>query len=300
MDGWMDGYKYECVSDYYSSLQSKLTTTMYAIGVLFDASERLVAGLNPAHFITIATPHLGCDTDGDAQVPIVQWMTSVPLIGPATDKFVKVGTWLGAKGFNTICRLETAWCARNSLLQSIAKPMTNRMFGQTGKDLFFMDVPDGEGEEARDTEMSVGGGKAHLPIVERLTIDNDDEGHFFEALRAFATRTAYANTLGDAVVGWANASLRFQHDLPPLEELEPGHLYSSGAESQLNVDSLRRVSASFSTEGRPRRAQPQPQLRPRYSTRPFAEASNAQAHLPSTGAEPEGRHDDMFCIPSLR
>jgi len=43
----------------------------YAIGKLYDPRERLVAGLRPAHFMSIAAPHLGCDGfSGPAQVRI--------------------------------------------------------------------------------------------------------------------------------------------------------------------------------------------------------------------------------------
>jgi pimeloyl-ACP methyl ester carboxylesterase len=41
----------------------------HAAGLLYDAGSGTVAGLRPAHFITMATPHLGCETGpGPAQV----------------------------------------------------------------------------------------------------------------------------------------------------------------------------------------------------------------------------------------
>jgi Putative serine esterase (DUF676) len=33
----------------------------HAAGHLFDPATGLVAGLRPAHFVTMATPHLGCE-----------------------------------------------------------------------------------------------------------------------------------------------------------------------------------------------------------------------------------------------
>lgn len=39
----------------------------YAAGALFDNDSKRVAGLKPAHFLTMATPHLGCDTAGEPQ-----------------------------------------------------------------------------------------------------------------------------------------------------------------------------------------------------------------------------------------
>lgn len=40
----------------------------YAAGKLYKAETGLVAGLRPMHFITIASPHLGCDVVGEPQV----------------------------------------------------------------------------------------------------------------------------------------------------------------------------------------------------------------------------------------
>ena len=37
-------------------------------GKLYDPASRLIAGLKPAHFVTLATPHMGCDGEGPAQV----------------------------------------------------------------------------------------------------------------------------------------------------------------------------------------------------------------------------------------
>jgi Putative serine esterase (DUF676) len=40
----------------------------YAAGILYNAAERRIAGLQPMHFMTMATPHLGCDAAGEPQV----------------------------------------------------------------------------------------------------------------------------------------------------------------------------------------------------------------------------------------
>eukprot|EP00192_Tetraselmis_astigmatica_P024914 CAMPEP_0117661468 /NCGR_PEP_ID=MMETSP0804-20121206/7552_1 /TAXON_ID=1074897 /ORGANISM="Tetraselmis astigmatica, Strain CCMP880" /LENGTH=278 /DNA_ID=CAMNT_0005468335 /DNA_START=620 /DNA_END=1456 /DNA_ORIENTATION=- len=82
-----------------------------------------------------------------------------------------------------------------------AAPVTATIFGKSGEHLFMQDK-DG------------GGGR---PIVESLTYDDEQAGCFLSGLKAFATRTAYANVSGDHVVGWANSSLRFQYQLPPAE-----------------------------------------------------------------------------------
>ena len=43
-------------------------------GQLYDPETELICGLRPAHFITLATPHLGCDADGPAQVRLLHIM----------------------------------------------------------------------------------------------------------------------------------------------------------------------------------------------------------------------------------
>mmetsp|Transcript_42024 Transcript_42024/g.125827 ORF Transcript_42024/g.125827 Transcript_42024/m.125827 type:complete len:311 (+) Transcript_42024:83-1015(+) len=53
----------------------------------------------------------------------------------------------------------------------------------------------------------------------RMTEDDTERGlYFYSALRAFSSRTAYANTEQDHLVGWPNSSLRFLHQLPQLPD----------------------------------------------------------------------------------
>ena len=40
-----------------------------------------MAGLRPAHFVSMACPHLGCRGTGAAQIPFMGWFSAVPLIG---------------------------------------------------------------------------------------------------------------------------------------------------------------------------------------------------------------------------
>jgi triacylglycerol esterase/lipase EstA (alpha/beta hydrolase family) len=40
----------------------------YAIGVLYQPTSGTICGLQPCHFISMATPHMGCDAAGPAQV----------------------------------------------------------------------------------------------------------------------------------------------------------------------------------------------------------------------------------------
>ncbi|KAK9842249.1 hypothetical protein WJX81_002631 [Elliptochloris bilobata] len=110
----------------------------YVIGLLYDPNTELICGLRPAHFITLATPHLGCaEVEGPSQVPFMAWMGAVPLMGGSV----------------------------------------------------------------------------------RMTQDIPQEGYYFSALRSFVSRTCYANTHGDHLVGWANSSLRRLDQLPVLPPL---------------------------------------------------------------------------------
>lgn len=54
-------------------------TSRYAVGDLYDPRTSTVAGLRPCHFIALASPHLGCESDsGPAQVPLIRWSQRVP------------------------------------------------------------------------------------------------------------------------------------------------------------------------------------------------------------------------------
>eukprot|EP00192_Tetraselmis_astigmatica_P008172 CAMPEP_0117684162 /NCGR_PEP_ID=MMETSP0804-20121206/20908_1 /TAXON_ID=1074897 /ORGANISM="Tetraselmis astigmatica, Strain CCMP880" /LENGTH=640 /DNA_ID=CAMNT_0005495047 /DNA_START=272 /DNA_END=2195 /DNA_ORIENTATION=+ len=158
----------------------------YAVGLLYDKERGLVGGLAPKHFITIASPHLGCDKDGDAQVPLLTWVGAIPVVGHAAGKAAK----------------------------SVAGSVTGSLFGRSGKQLFLKDSDPENGE---------------LPIVELLTLDAPGKPPFFSALAAFSSRTVYANSWGDVLVGWANSSLRFLHQLPAARDLTPGQLHSQPA-----------------------------------------------------------------------
>lgn len=50
-----------------------------AIGKTYDAATGHVAGLEPRHYVSMATPHLGCDVDGPAQVPLIGWVAELPV-----------------------------------------------------------------------------------------------------------------------------------------------------------------------------------------------------------------------------
>jgi hypothetical protein len=157
----------------------------YAVGALYNPANGRVAGLQPRHFITLATPHCGCDTEGVAAVPFLEWSgNNVPLLRKA--------------------------------LQSIAAPVGALLLQRTGEQFFLLD---GSSSSSNSSSSSDGakGGDDTLPLLVAMTQDVPAKGlYFFSALAAFATRTAYANTDGDHLVGWANSSLRPLSALPPL------------------------------------------------------------------------------------
>eukprot|EP00887_Chlorella_sp_A99_P005958 scaffold29.g5958.t1 len=69
----------------------------YALGQLFDPASGTVAGLQPSHFVALASPHLGCDgVRSPAQVPLIGWAEALPLgIGGAVQKVMQ-GYFLSA------------------------------------------------------------------------------------------------------------------------------------------------------------------------------------------------------------
>ena len=55
-------------------------------GKLYDPTTQLIAGLKPAHFLTLATPHMGCDGEGPAQV---QFYASLPHVKQRLEQLVQ-------------------------------------------------------------------------------------------------------------------------------------------------------------------------------------------------------------------
>lgn len=158
----------------------------YAVGALFNPATRRVAGLVPAHFVTLATPHCGCDTDGVSAVPFVRWAGDLPLLGPAV----------------------------YGLLSSVAHATGALLLARTGEQFFLLDGGGGSGGGGGGGTLSdgpldaaaadpaaarpaFGVGAADEPLLVQMTRDVPEKGlFFFSALAAFRTRTCYANTDG--------------------------------------------------------------------------------------------------------
>lgn len=195
----------------------------YAIGRLYDPGTQTVAGLEPRHFVAIATPHLGCDAErSPAQVPFIGWVGALPSVG----------------------------LRAQALLGSLAAPFSSIAFARTGRQFFLADAAAGEAEApllARMTadepeevralrfarcprttnQQSMGGRPVvtgcaagwQLLTLARLLLLLAAAARvqgllFMSGLAAFATRTLYANSSGDHLVGWGNSSLRSLHQLP--------------------------------------------------------------------------------------
>lgn len=143
--------------------------TRYACGIHYNPDTKKLFGLEACHYLSIATPHLGCHVEGESQVPFLGWAMSIPgmehLLKPVFGVF--------------------------------AAPVTRLMYGKSGRNLFLED----------------GDGYADAVIM-KLVHDIPGEGFFFSALAEFRLRVCYANAVGDALVGWANASIRRKEDLP--------------------------------------------------------------------------------------
>ncbi|BDA45665.1 probable lipid droplet phospholipase 1 at N-terminal half [Coccomyxa sp. Obi] len=144
----------------------------YALGKLYDPETELICGLRPTHFVTFATPHLGCDGDRSAaQVPFISWTGDIPLAGRFAER----------------------------ALAAAARPFSSVVMGKSGTQFFLQDAKEGR-----------------APLLERMTQDDPNDGYYLSALKSFVTRTCYANSSGDWLVGWANSSLRKPEELPRL------------------------------------------------------------------------------------
>ncbi|KAK9827864.1 hypothetical protein WJX74_006695 [Apatococcus lobatus] len=68
----------------------------YAAGKLYDVGAGTIAGLRPAHFVTLATPHLGCNGWGPNQVPFFHFLSLGPLKIGNFDRLVqRIFRWFG-------------------------------------------------------------------------------------------------------------------------------------------------------------------------------------------------------------
>jgi hypothetical protein len=69
-------------------------------------------------------------------------------------------------------------------------------------------------------QLRLGDMSSNTVLQVRMTQDIPGDGYYFSAIKAFITRTAYANIRGDQMVGWANSSLRLPKDLPDVSRIK--------------------------------------------------------------------------------
>ena len=103
---------------------------------------------------------------------------------------------------------------------------------------------------ASSTMLGAAGKQFFLSDEEKVILRMASQGAL-ESLRSFRTRTVYANVQGDHLVGWANSSLRFEHE---LDEVRARIVEASDVEHRGVVredDVALAMSSSASTTGGP-------------------------------------------------
>lgn len=133
-----------------------------------------------------------------------------------------------------------------SLLSELAAPVSRITLGRAGLQFFLQDAESlagqqEEGSSSGSADSSSGSGSGGIggrrpsqaqPLLYRLSQDNPGEGLLFiSALAAFETRTLYANSSGDHLVGWANSSLRRLGELPHKDGRGTGVIHEDPLEA---------------------------------------------------------------------
>lgn len=168
----------------------------YAAGMLYAPSEGTLAGLKPACYVSLATPHLGVTLeDTHAQIGFVSGLSRVPVAG----RLIKAS------------------------LQAAGPTVAPLLFRRTGQEFL------GLGE--RKLHSSASSSSSTPPPAASPSPAADGaavllqmaapEGSFLQALKAFQFRAAYALVRGDTWVSWANGSIRHPSQLPPLPPASP-------------------------------------------------------------------------------
>eukprot|EP00201_Polytomella_parva_P023317 CAMPEP_0175046440 /NCGR_PEP_ID=MMETSP0052_2-20121109/5035_1 /TAXON_ID=51329 ORGANISM="Polytomella parva, Strain SAG 63-3" /NCGR_SAMPLE_ID=MMETSP0052_2 /ASSEMBLY_ACC=CAM_ASM_000194 /LENGTH=332 /DNA_ID=CAMNT_0016310193 /DNA_START=372 /DNA_END=1366 /DNA_ORIENTATION=+ len=236
----------------------------YALGVLFEPSKTggkgTIHGLIPCHFISIATPHVGCSgwSGVAAQVPFIGWSPkpvqsvlahlSTPV---ASMLFGRTGSHFFLKddgsssddverkkkkeengmnsviieslsqhptSINPLFSRGASSSSSSPALDSIPRPPPSHPSSPPSSPLPLLvalchDYPFGFPPStplSHSTPLS----PSIPPFPSTPSPSPAKPQYFLSALRAFYSRSAYANRNGDHLVGWANASLRFLHQLP--------------------------------------------------------------------------------------
>lgn len=118
-----------------------------------------------------------------------------------------------------------AWLRPPRALAAALDGPVSATMGRTGRQFFLRDGDEGAGAP---------------PLLVRMAQDTPGDLPFLRALAAFPARAAYANSGGDHLVGWANASLRYTDELPADLPRGKGVVSDSGLESAFSHPDRRR------------------------------------------------------------
>jgi len=183
----------------------------YAVGHAYDKDTKTVFGLEPLHFITICTPHFGCNdtymTDikkEDSVTPCLRWPSSVPVIG-------KLPAFL----FHVFEEFFVGLVLRRTGKQLFLRddnPIILRMAAD-GSDTRSEIQFERRGSAPKDTKKK---SKRKSKRKSKEPPREDDDVPYLTALSSFKERTCYGNIRGDHVVAWENATIRRKCDLPKI------------------------------------------------------------------------------------
>jgi len=183
----------------------------YVAALILEPETGRMAGLKPALYVSIASPHIGLSVKANA---------------------------IHAAGFYEWTEMHhgMSWRAKvlyqaHKFLLWITRPLPigflNTTAGRSAVQLFHLD-----------------GGKngAVAPLLDQMTLDNDKGLKFMSALAAFESRTAYANAIGDQWISWSSGSIRSLGELPTID-------ISSGRPCIIQEDLLPPQQQQKSTSG---------------------------------------------------
>ena len=196
-----------------------------------NPNATLAGGLLPAHFVSVATPHLGCHAEAEATAAFVAaTRAAASAAAVAAEQEQQQKEERQHRQHPALIPL-VSWIAGASSVSSTMAPRllaaaasrASASMGRSGPQFFLTDgCGEGEGKGAEGAD-----GEPHrqLPLLARLA---DPSLPALRALAAFESRTTFANSSGDHLVGWSNASLRDPRRLP-REELRAASAAAASA-----------------------------------------------------------------------
>jgi hypothetical protein len=199
-----------------------------------------------------------------------QGMSAIAALTAAVPPQVPLIKWLGA------------WSPVRPLLARLAVPLTRLMFAQAGLQLF---MADGKRKAKTTSDETNAQTAVHLPLLVLMAFDCE-RAPFYSALAAFQSRTCYANVESDHLVSWANSSLRFLIDLPPLALQDQSVVPQGHAKGVVRADTPSIAFAIGRAHGSTAAASSETALHPGQAHADFAVAEQpTQANIANTRQE---------------